>query len=234
MSDLFIPSSFIPDEYNAVIHENLRRKEETLSLEDKTEMHGYVYCIHETRDGKKELLDHNHNHIVLNGRRWLMQRAVGSSMLETPDQHTYTLNWFGLGEGGANSSDPLNPLYTPDNTEELTAPIPIKGSVETEGFTYDLSGYHKTFQKDEDGRNAQMTFSAVNSEALALFHLVVDYNDCPYTTPNLGVKISEMALYASPTEERTETNFVMFSRYCMPIKYKSYSDKNIFLWFIYF
>ena len=234
MSDLFIPSSFIPDEFNSIIHENLRSQEDSLETYDKQFMRGYVYCIHETKNGKKELCNCGHNHIVINGRRWLMQKAIGSSMLETPGQHEYTLSWFGVGEGGANSSDPLNPLYTPDHTEDLVAPILVKGVNVSDGYTYDISGYHKTFQKDEEGRNAQMSYSIVNSEVLALFHIILDYDDCPYAIPNLGVKISEMALYAAPTEESSEKNFVMFSRYCMPLKFKSYQDKISYLWYIYF
>lgn len=234
MSDLFIPSRFISDEYNSIIHNSLRRNEEKIEAEDRNKMRGYVYGIHETKDGKKELFYQSHNHIVINGRRWLMQRAVGSSLEETPNQHNYTICWFGLGEGGVSSTNPLNPLYTPDQTEELSSPIKIKGNNTSYDYTYDSTGYKKTFKKDEYGNNAQMSFSKVNSEVLALFTLIVDYDDCPYKVPNLGVKISEMGLYCAASEDPTEEDFVLFSRYCLPLKFKSYSDKLSFLWFIYF
>lgn len=234
MSDLFIPSRYISDEYNSIIHNSLRRNEENIQIEDRHSMRGYVYGIHETKDGKKELFYHNHNHIVINGRRWLMQRAVGSSLEDCNNQENYSICWFGLGEGGVNSSNPLLPLYTPDQTEELSAPIKIKGNNQSSDYSYDINGYKKTFKKDESGRNAQMSFSKVNSEVLALFTLIVDYDDCPYSVPNLGAKISEMGLYCAASENSSETDFVLFSRYCMPLKFKSYSDKLSLLWYVYF
>ena len=234
MSDLFIPSSFILDEYNTIIHQDLRRKEEQIQLKDKTNMRGYVYAIHETKDGKKELLNHNHNHIVLSGRKWLMQRAIGASIESNKNYHNYSICWFGLGAGGVASHDPLNPLYTPDQIEDLKLPIQIKGSDPDSSYVYDNSGYKKTFLKDENGANAQMKYSSINSEVLALFHLVVDYNDCPYTAPNLGVKISEMGLYCAASENSSEDDFVLFSRYCLATKIKSQSDKLTFLWYVYF
>ena len=234
MSDLFIPCSFISNEYNSIIHDNLRKNEEIITVEDRHKMRGYVYGIHETKDGKKELFYHSHNHIVINGRRWLMQRAVGSSLTETPNQHNYTICWFGLGEGGVSDSNPLNPLYTPDQTEDLAAPIKIKGNTTSYDYSYDNSGYKKTFKKDENGNNAQMSFSKVNSEVLALFTLVLDYEDCPYKIPSSGAKISELGLYCASSENTDNNDFVLFSRYCLPLKIKTQKDKMTFLWFIYF
>ena len=206
--------------------------EEQLKPLDKTQMRGYVYTIHETRDGKKELLGLDHNHIVLSGRKWLMQRAIGASMADTPNQHEWIIYWFGVGEGGANSSDPLNPLYTPDQQEDLVAPLRIQNNYYPE-FRYCDEGRKKTF-KLFNNANAQMRYDNINSEVLALFHLVVDLNDCPYELPYLGVKINELALYVSPTNDSSETEFLMFSRYCMPTKFKSFNDRYIFLWYIYF
>ena len=79
-----------------------------------------------------------------------------------------------------------------------------------------------------------MKYDVINSEVVALFHLVLDFDDCPYSAPYLGVKLNELALYASPTEDPEEENFVMFSRYCFPTKFKSNDEKYIFLWYIYF
>lgn len=194
-------------------------------------MRGYVYGIHETTDGKKELF-HDHNHIVLTGRKWIMQRAVGGSLGATPGQHEWILNWFGCGEGGANSADPLNPLYTSDQQEDLIKPITILNNYSAD-FKYADDGKKKSLQKF-NGINAQMKYDTINSEVVALFHIILDYADCPYELPYMGVKINELALYASPTGDASEDEFVMFSRYCFPTKYKSFKDKYTFLWYIYF
>ena len=195
-------------------------------------MRGYVFGLHETLDGKKEVIDFNPNHIVLSGRKWLMQRAIGSSMAETPLQSEYFINWFGVGSGGANSSDILTPLYTPDQQDALNKPIKIY-SAYNEGYSYSSDGYRKTFQKF-DGKNAQMRYDDINSEVVALFYLVLDFNDCPYQMPYLGVSINELALYTSPSENADEEDYIMFSRYCLPTKHKTNIDKFVFMWYIYF
>lgn len=230
--DLFIPSNTISYNDNSIIRNEITNIENDLRAVEKTSIRGYVYTIHETRDGKKEFLGLDHNHIVITGRKWLMQRAVGGSLADTPTQHEWIINWFGIGEGGANSSDPLNPLYTPDQQEDLIAPLTIQNNYYPE-YHYSDEGRKKTFKRF-DMKNAQMKYDVINSEVVALFHLVVDLNDCPYELPYLGVKINELALYASPTDESDETNFVMFSRYCMPTKFKSFNDRYTFLWYIYF
>lgn len=230
--DLFLPSHELSYNDNCLVREELYNIEKDLNAQDKTQMRGYVYTIHETRDGKRELLGLDHNHIVLTGRRWLMQRAIGGSLADTPGQHEWIINWFGIGQGGANSSDPLNPLYTPDQQEDLVAPMIIQNNYYPD-YKYCDDGKKKTFKKF-DMKNAQMKYDVINSDVLALFHLVVDLNDCPYELPYLGVKINELALYASPTDDASEIEFVMFSRYCMPTKFKSFNDRYTFLWYIYF
>ena len=226
------------DYYNSMLRDKLLADQSRfkdvhqLTIRDKEKMSGYVYCIHETKNGHKELVSDDHNHIVLVGRKWLMQRAVGSSLDEN-NQCNWFINWFGLGCGGANTSDPLNPLYTPDNQLDLANPIKIHNNNYYEGYTYTNDEYKKTFKK-YNNTNAQLKYDPTTNEVVALFHLIVEYKDCPYEAPKLGVTINEMALYASPTQNSNEENFVMFSRYCMPSKYKSYTDKYYFLWFIYF
>lgn len=232
--ELFIPSNnkLITIHDNIFMKEKISQIEGELSEQDKGSMRGYVFAIHETKDGKKELIDFNHNHIVICGRKWLMQRAVGSSMSETPNQHDWTISWFGVGQGGANSSDPLLPLYTPDQQEDLVAPMKIFNTYYTD-YVYADEGRKKSFQQI-NGANAQMKYDNINSEVVALFHLPVEFNDCPYELPNLGASINELALYAAPNNDPTCDEFVMFSRYCLPTKHKSFNDKYTFLWYIYF
>ena len=233
MSELFIPSTVIPISDNVVMKEYISSKEHDLPSSNKG-TRGYVFAYHQTTDNpnKWELVDQDNNHIVLVGRRWLMQRAVGGSLTETPGQHQWIINWFSVGEGGANSSDPINVLYTPDQQEDLIAPIKIE-NIYIPGYAYSDSGNKKTFIK-HDGINAQMKYDHINSEVLALYHLQLDYQDCPYDLPNLGVNINELALYASPNDLPTNDQYVMFSRYCLPTKFKSFRDKYLFLWYIYF
>ena len=239
MSDLFIPSNNLSDYYNSLLKDKLLsdnykyKHNHTITTSDNQNdnMHGYVYCIHETKDGKKELLDHDNNHIVLIGRKWLMQRAIGAS-INSDNQNDYFIRWFGIGNGGTNPSDPLNPLYTSDTKTDLSSPIKIYNSY-SEGYNYSDNGFKKSFKK-YNNINAQMKFDTTTNEVIALFHLVIDYNDCPYEAPKLGVSINELALYASPSEKSSEENFIMFSRYCMPTKYKSSVDKYTMLWYLYF
>ena len=233
MSELFIPSSLVNEKDNSDFRNRIFNVERQLSNVDKTYIRGYVFGIHEnTKTKHKEIVDLNHNHVVINGRKFIMQRAVGASLNETPGQHTWFINWFGVGCGGANSSDLFTPLYTPDQQEDLVAPILIH-NVDYEGYQYADNGFKKSL-KQFDGKNAQMKYDVINSEVLALFHLVIDLNDCPYASPNLGVNINELALYAAPTNNSDETEFTMFSRFCFQTKPKSNADRYTFLWYIYF
>lgn len=239
MDNRFIPSELLSEQDNSALRDQICNLEDQLKASEKTQMRGYVTGIHETRDGKKELLNLDHNHIVFGGRKWLMQRAIGGSMTSeilddptVPQPHEWIINWFGVGQGGANSSDPFLPLYTPDLQDKLIDPIILYHQYSTE-FKYSPDKMKKTLKRF-NGCNAQMKYDTINSEIVALFHLVVDYEDCPYSLPYLGVKISELALYAAPTADASETHFTMFSRYCLPTKYKSVNDKYTFLWYIYF
>lgn len=237
MSDMFIPSELLDENENASLRDGITKVEKQLNAVEKTQMRGYVCGIYENRDGRREVLDLDHNHIVLCGRKWLMQRAVGGSMKseiieDVAPPHEWSIKWFGVGQGGANSSDVFSPFYTPDQQTDLISRLTIFRTYKTD-FKYADQGRKKTFEK-YDGVNAQMKYDVINSEVVALFHLVIDFDDCPYPEPYLGVKLNELALYASPSEDPEEENFVMFSRYCFPTKFKSIDEKYTFLWYIYF
>lgn len=237
MSDVFIPSELLNEHENSNLRAGIMDIECKLSAVEKTKMRGYVCGIYENRDGRREVLDLDHNHIVLCGRKWLMQRAVGGSMSEeiiedVAPPHEWAIRWFGTGQGGANTSDAFSPFYTPDQQVDLIEPLKLFRTYKTD-FKYADDGRKKTFEKYEH-LNAQMKFDVINSEVVALFHLILDFDDCPYDAPYLGVKINELALYASPSEDPDEKNFVMFSRYCFPTKFKSIDEKYTFLWYIYF
>jgi hypothetical protein len=236
MSELFIPSSYLTPEENSMIKHQLlsysREQTETLS-ETYPYLKGHVFTIKETRSGERTILDDDHNHIVLTGRRWLMQRALGADFDLNIRQSSWTLNWFGLGKGGAPSATPFTPLDTPDQATDLTSPIKIYNGATYTGFSYADDGYKKTYDKIGDVQ-AEMKFDMANAEVLMLFHLKVEFDDCPYSMPDLGCSISELGLYASPNALSTCSEFVMFSRYTRPTIYKTHDDKYTFLWYIYF
>jgi hypothetical protein len=231
MSKLFIPSPYLTNKENDQIADrlDLNRKNNPGSLQ------GEVAVLHETKDGKRELLPPTSNHIVLCGRRWLMQAGMNQNYNSTIQQKDWTVYWFGVGSGGALDSAPAIPLDTADNTTDLLNPIIIQPTSNNTGGIYSSDGYKKNlYRADTDTNWVSMIYSETRGEVMMLAQLQLTYDDCPYTSANMAASINELGLYASASSAVTETNWVLFSRYCRPTIFKTSGDSYSFLWYVYF
>lgn len=228
MSKLFIPSKYCTEEENHAIKDQIH-------LSENNGMQGYVAVIHETKDGKREILPPTHNHIVLTGRRWVMQSCMHQNFSQSVQQKDWRIYWFGVGNGGALAATPAIPLDTADTVTDLTSKIRIKplslGSSTSDKYSDDT--YKKAFYSTT-GEIAELSYSESRGEVMMLLQLQLNYDDCPYEDPNLSASINELGIYISPTNLTTVTDYCLFSRYCRPTIYKTNGDSYTFLWYIYF
>lgn len=235
---LFIPSKECTPDENGLIADHL-------NFNKRHGMEGMVAVLHKRKDGFREILPPTHNHIVMNGRKWVMQACMDQNYPEsTTSQKDYTLNWFGVGSGGTLTNSPNIPLDTADTVSGLTSILRIKpNTVESANeYLYSTSNNRKRLKcygpNDDDPYKTivEMNYNTNNSEVMMLLQLELDYDDCPLTSENISVAINELGLYASPkpTETGHKSSSVLFSRYCRPTIYKTAGDAYLFMWYIYF
>lgn len=226
--ELFIPSKYCTEKENRQIKDYLN-----LSRKNDGNMEGMVAVIHETKDGKRELLPPTHNHIVLTGRRWVMQACMNQNFNETVQQKDWVMQWFGVGSGGTVAATPGIPLDTADITTDLSNPVNIRPTTPSDPGLYNNDKLRKLLYTTT-GNWVEMSYSEARGEVMMLAQLQLGYDDCPYASDELSVPINELALYASPSSLASETKFLLFSRYCRPTLYKTQGDSYLFLWYIYF
>lgn len=241
MSDkLFIPSEYCTKKENSLIRDHL-------NFNMGNRMEGMVSVLHMRKDGFREILPPTHNHIVCVGRRWVMQAVtnrpyVNPSTNETVvDQKDWTIEWFGVGDGGALASSPNVPLDTPDSQLGLGHIIDIKPETVPSGMSHMYTTNENTHRKrikcsgtSPYNSIIQMGYNESTSEVMMLVQLELGYDDCPYGTSQASVAINELGLYASPSVSTSGTSCVLFSRYTRPTIYKTSGDAYLFMWYIYF
>lgn len=159
------------------------------------------------------IVDKN-NKIVLTGRNYIMQRLFDLPYSSTNAKNEWVPRWFSVGNGAATIDAPFQPTWPTDNDAELYNILPFN----------DLGGplYNPTKTKkliDSISYSAYLT---------AKFSMTIDYTDC------IDTYINEAGLYAAPSEDHNEINFVMLSHVTFPSIPKSNMDKIIIEWFFVF
>lgn len=235
MSDkLFIPSKYCTSEENAQIADHL-------DFNRRHGMEGMVSVLHMRKDGFREILPPTHNHIVLTGRRWVMQAVTKRAFSSSIDQKNWTIEWFGVGSGGALASSPNVPLDTSDTVTGLSKILDIKPTTIPTGkehlYTTSTGTHRKRIKCSNTSpydSEISMSYNSSTSEVMMLLNLELDYDDCPYDNTQASVSINELGLYAASTKETNSVSTLLFSRYTRPTIYKTSGDAYLFMWYIYF
>lgn len=244
---IFIPSSVCSNKENNMIADrlNLLRKND-----DHASDKGYVTIIKENRNGDREILLPENNHIVLNGRLWVMQKALNQNYSKSIEWRQRNIFFFGCGCGGALQSNPLIPLDIADTDKELKQPLIIKpkqglsaGGVTETGEHYSDDGYKKNLHRNSTSPDwFQMNFSEARGEVLCLATLSLDFDDVPYEG-NTAPLINEFGLYCSDRsdsfpntklEPLIPDEYNLFTKYTRPSISKSNNDKLLINWYIFF
>ena len=161
-----------------------------------------------------EIVVDKDNKIVLTGRNYIMQRLFNLQYDVTNARNTWVPRWFSVGNGGATYDAPFQPLWPTDDDAELYNILTFN---DDGGPLYNPTKTKKLIDIIE--YTAYLT---------AKFTMTVDYTDC------IDTYINEAGLYAAPSEDHNETNFVMLSHVTFPSIPKSGMDKIIIEWFFVF
>lgn len=167
------------------------------------------------------------NLVVYPGREWVLSCLFDKDNTNITATKSERLYWFGVGEGGAPSSDPLDPESPDPTDDDLEQSVMINTSSDGYGDYRDDpdSGYYKKkfssveFQQDEDNDDYYL-IAKVN-----IFLNEDDANDS---------NISEAGLFTAESDENGhDDNFTIFSRITFPTIVKSSDRQLTFIWYIY-
>jgi len=186
---------------------------------------GYVEIYEIDSDGKKKLLG-KENLVVYLGREWLISRAcnvINSYISPTPDQF---IGWFGIGDGGCYSYDPLDPIPPTNDDTDLAHRIPFNDTDSSYGDHVTGEGYYKKkidtieFVQDVDNEDK---------------YLIVSTTSIIGITDANGYTISEAALYvASSLADSLSGPFDMYARITFPSLVKSSSRHIVLVWYLFY
>jgi len=182
---------------------------DTIKYKDKYAFEGKIKVY---KNGQV-VVDKN-NKIVLVGRNYIMQRLFNQAYAPANDKVEWIPRWFSIGSGGAAPDTPFQPIWPTDEDTELFNLIPFN----------DVGGPLYTLDKTKKLVDS-LTYTAYLT---AKFTMTVDYEDA------VDSYINEVGLYASPSENQDETNFVMLSHATFPSIPKSSMDKISIEWFFVF
>ncbi len=161
-----------------------------------------------------KLLVDTDNHIVISGRHWLMQRMFGLPFSLETQQQEWLPRWFSVGSGGTALDTPFQPIWPTDNDIELFNPVVMNSAG---GERYTTTGVKKLI----DGISYESSLTTKITMSLG-------YEDC------INQYINEAGLFISPSEDSTETDFVMFSHVTFPTIPKSNLVELLIEWFFIF
>jgi len=214
-------------------------RDQSNKLKQETRPKGYVE-IYEVDENGEKILRNKSNLVVYLAREYVASRVFNRRNLvpqipHTPDEFIY---WFGIGDGGTPSGDPLNPLPpTLTDTGLVSEKKFLSGSTgdanvgdyrdntapDGEGF-YKLKIDSVEFTPDPDNDSRYLI-------AKATINIDLAYAD--------GVTFSEAGLFTSPPDAADSTQgdangpFHLFARLTFPAVVKS-SRQIVFVWYLYF
>lgn len=184
---------------------------------------GMVEIYEIGKEGKKRLIRKS-NLVVYLGRELICERMFNINNLNiTPDRSEY-ICWAGLGSGGVNPADPLNP-YAPCNQDiSLGADVPIHA---TNANYADLQGgfYYKVpivneYVQDNDNDDSWI---------VSRVGLTFGKEDA------VDEQISEAGLFtAGDNSGGFGGPFHLFARVTFPTVIKSSLIQLVFVWYLYF
>jgi hypothetical protein len=192
---------------------------------------GYVEIYEVDNSGNKKLLG-KHNLILYIGREMLAQRAVNiDNLLTTPTKDEF-ITWFGLGNGGVNPGDAMDPSPPVLTDAGLTSEIMITP------VDVAAADYHTIDANHPEEGYYKMPFDSVEFEQDA-------FNDDRWIivkiTTTVGItyandkQISEAGLFTAASSVGTYSGqFTIFSRVTFPSIVKTSERRLIFSWFLYF
>ena len=212
-------------------------------VSNKRRPEGEVHIFEETIDGKKKIL-YKSNLVVYTGREMLAQRLVNVDNPLVSSTNEDWLQWFGLGEGGVDPADPLNPtppimtdqdLYSPAMISTTTSanyanPITAGAVRAFDGFVYPLTGNYKKIFDQDPATEVTFEIDNLNDNKYLVIKITTTIDDIDAN----GKQLSEAGLFgAASSTGGYSGNFTMFARVTFPALIKTSDRRLIFVWYLY-
>ena len=154
------------------------------------------------------------NHIVINGRSWLMQKMFGMPLSQDIETFNWVPGWFSMGSGGCAVDAPFIPIWPTDTDDNLFNP---------ESFGRTGGQYCAA-----DDRFKMIDSVSFPNNLTAKLVMTLDYKDLT------DKYINEAGMFIGETTTYSNTNFLMFSHVTFPTYYKSIYQKVSIEWFFKF
>lgn len=202
--------------------------ESSKKIHSKRKPLGYVEIYEKDIKTGEEKLKGKHNLVVWQGREWVCSRLFNqNNTFISPILSSEYICWFGLGNGGADPGDPLDPITVTDDRTELFSPIPISS---TDSSCGDLQGsdYYKHYF---DSIEYQTDPSEGGSYVIAKVEITIGTDDANGSgTQN----INEAGLYTATSNAGGYSgDFHLFCTVTFPTLVKDINRQLKFLWYIY-
>ncbi len=184
---------------------------------------GHVEIYEITKDGEKRLIQKS-NLVVNLGRETIAQRTLNLESSATSDKDEFVW-WLGLGSGGTNPADPLDPVPPTMSDTDLDTEVPISATDSTCADFHDGAFYKHPFdnvvyEQDTDNDNAWI---------IATVTTTIGISDAE------NQEISEAGLFSATSSAGGYSGqFSLFSRVTFPTILKTTANQLVFVWFLYF
>jgi len=117
-------------------------------------LRGEVGIYEKSKGGSLKQIGQKKNLIVYSGREWLLRKAFGTALSgNTSDYYDKMIRWFGVGNGGGESGNPLQAGATQGQDTGLLSPVRLRSDMVITDPGYALyasdylgnHGYYKSF-----------------------------------------------------------------------------------------
>lgn len=192
------------------------------STDRKPQGHVEIYEI--TKDGKKQLIQKS-NLVLYVGRLLITQRILDlTNASESIDKDGFVC-WLGLGRGGTNPSDPLDPVSPTMSDTDLNTEVPISPTDSTCADFHDGAFYKHPF----DDVTYQQDVNNDNTPLIAQITTTIGITDAE------NQQVSEAGLFSATSRAGGHSGvFSLFSRVTFPTILKTTANQLVFVWYLYF
>jgi hypothetical protein len=184
---------------------------------------GMVKIFEVDENGSKKLV-HKSNLIVYLGREWLAQAIVRTNNPNVDSTGNEFISWMGLGTGGVDSADPLNPIAPIITDTDLYAEAPLNNSDATYADFRGANYYKKPFD------SVAFEQDVLNDDKW----LVVRITTTITVGDANGYNLSEAGLFTASSSVGGHSGpFHLFARVTFPSIVKTEDRRLIIVWYLF-
>ena len=181
--------------------------------------------IYEVLESGLKKLVQKSNLVVYTGRELLVEKIINEEITGISSDKDEFLCWFGLGSGGVDVEDPLEPLRHTNSDTDLASEVPFNSIDTTCGDYHDGSYYKHPFD------SIVTEVDPANDNKLLIHKITTTIG----SSDAIDYQISEAGLFTALSGDGGYSgNFTLFARVTFPTIVKTITRRLIFIWYVYF